>query len=285
MGVSAIILLVAFLLCRPPAAVAQAEASRGRIKTLAEEFSDPLTTLPQIFTQDAYTPSNFGTEAETNRAILRVIVPRIPKYSLLPFVQLVRPSFFLVTVPTGKGSATRTAFGDMQLLDLAVIPWPGRETGLLMGIGPTFVFPTATDKAAGQGAWQVGPAFGAVYKGIPRLLIGCLLQNPISFAYTSPDRRPLSTLLFQPIVLTYLKWGFYLKSADATWTMGWRRGTATTVPLSLGLGYVMVREGAPPINVFVSGEWMAYRQYAPIAPQTTIRLGLTVAFPEWSPWQ
>jgi len=26
--------------------------------------------------------------------------------------------------------------GDMQLFDLAVIPWPGRETGFFMGVGP-----------------------------------------------------------------------------------------------------------------------------------------------------
>src|SRR5262249_53271317 len=154
------------------------EERKESTKELAEDFTDPLTTLPQVFLQDAYTPSNYGTEAQTNKVILRAIVPRVPKYSLLPFVQLIRPSFFLVTVPTGRGSGTRTEFGDMQLFDLAAIPWPGRETGLTWGVGPIFVFPTATDKSAGQGAWQVGPAFGAVYKGIPRVLIACLLENP-----------------------------------------------------------------------------------------------------------
>ena len=103
------------------------------------------------------------------------------------FVQLVRPTFSLVTVPTPRGS-TRTDIGDMQLFDLAVLPWPPAETGLRFGLGPTFVFPTATSKFAGQGAWQAGPACAAVYTGVPRLLIGFLLQDPISFAHTSPDR-------------------------------------------------------------------------------------------------
>ena len=154
-----------------------------------------------------------------------------------------------------------------------------------MGVGPVFIFPTATDKLAGQGAWQVGPAFGAIYKGLPGFLFGCLVQNPISFAYTSPERQAVSTLLVQPIVLAYLGKGFYVKSADATWTTSWYRKTATTLPLSFGLGYVMVRDDWPPINVFVTGEWMAYRQFAPIAPQTTVRFGLTMAFPEWRPWE
>jgi hypothetical protein len=187
-------------------------------------------------------------------------------------------------VPIGKGKATRTELGDMQLFDLAVIPWPGRESGLLMGIGPVFVFPTATDEVAGQGAWQVGPAFATIYNGIPGLLLGCLVQNPISFAHTSRHHERLNTLSFQPILLRYLGRGFYVKSADATWTMGWRQGAATTLPLSFGLGYVILREGRPPINLFVSGEWMVHRRDAPVAPQTTVRFGLTIAFPELSPW-
>jgi hypothetical protein len=122
----------------------------------------------------------------------------------------------------------------------------------MMGFGPVFVFPTATHESAGQGAWQVGPAFGAIYKGIPGLLVGCLLQNPISFAYTSPDRRPLNTLLVQPILLKHLWRGLYVKSADASWAFGWRDGSPTTLPLSLGPGYVIRREGLPALNVFVS---------------------------------
>jgi hypothetical protein len=294
------LVLVAALFCRAPAAFAQAEAPDPSAETpaaatlatakpgaakLAQEFNDPLTTLPQIFVQDAYTPANYGTDAQTNRVIVRLIVPRIPKYSLLPFVQLIRPSFSVVTVPEGKGSATRTEFGDMGLFDLAVIPWPGGDSGLLMGVGPVFIFPTATDKTAGQNAWQVGPAFGAIYKGIPGVLLGGLVQNPISFAYTSGASRPLSTLLIQPILLKHLWRGLYVKSSDATWTIGNRARTGTFLPLSLGLGYVIPIEGSAPINVFVTGEWMAYRQNAPFAPQTTVRFGVTVAFPEWTRWK
>lgn len=266
------------------AAWGQTDASISRAAKLAEEFSDPLTTLPQLFVQDAYTPTNYGTEAPANRVIARLIVPRIPRFSLLPFVQLVRPSLSLVTVPTGRGKGTITALGDMQLFDLAVIPWPGRESGLFMGVGPVFVFPTATEEVAGQGAWQVGPAFGAIYKGIPGILLGVLVQNPISFAYTSGDRPAVSTLVVQPIVLAHLWRGLYVKSADASWSIGWHEGTARTFPLSFGVGYVILREGAPPLNLFVSGEWMAYRESAPVAAQTTVRFGMTVAFPDWRPW-
>lgn len=185
-AVLVILPLAALLAVAGPPASAQDEATELSAAQLSEEFSDPLTTLPQIFVQDAYTPVNYGTTSYTNRVIARAIVPRLPRFSLFPFVQLVRASFSLVTVPDGRGG-TQTAFGDMQLFDLAVIPWPGKESGLQMGVGPVFVFPTASDRLAGQGAWQVGPAFGLIYKGFPEWLLGCLIRfRPRSRSPTRP---------------------------------------------------------------------------------------------------
>ena len=112
-----------------------------------------------------------------------------------------------------------------------------------------------------------------------------MIQNPVSYAYTRDRAQASSALFVQPIVSAYIGKGFYLKSADATWTMSWRHGTLTTIPLSFGIGNVIVREGLPPINFFVTGEWMAYRQFAPVAPQTTVRFGTTVAFPDFRPWK
>jgi len=258
---------------------------------LEQEFNDPLTTLPQVLVRDSYTPANYGPgpcapqvclrNEETNQLIVRPLIPRIPPNSLLPFNQLLRPTFALVTTPSSRGG-TRTEFGDLPFFDVAVLPWPKREeTGFLVGVGPTFVFPTATSKSAGQGAWQAGPAFGGIYTGIPGLLIGFIAQNPVSFAYTSPKRLPQNTFEFQPVFALHLWDKWFLRSADANWTMGWRKHYPTMLPLSVGIGRTIVREGLPPMSIFVTGQWMAYRQFAPIAPQTTINFGLTVAFPEF----
>lgn len=96
---------------------------------------------------------------------------------------------------------------------------------------------------AGQGASQIGPAFGSIYRGYPGWLLGCLIQHPISFAYTDRRREAVGTLVLQPIVLRHLWRGLYAKSADASWAIHWRNGSATTVPLSFGLGYVILRQG------------------------------------------
>ena len=270
----------------------QAQSTLSDEEKLERDFTDPLTTLPQVVVRDSYTPANYGPCApqacvrndETNQLVIRPVIPRIPANTLLPFTQLVRPTLSLVTVPSSRGGM-RTEFGDLPMFDIAVLPWPDRDkTGLLIGVGPTFVFPTATSKSAGQGAWQAGPALGAIYSGIPGLLIGFVAQNPVSFAYTSPGRTPQNTFQFQPVFALHLWDKWYLRSAEANWTMGWRRHSPTMLPLSLGLGRTLVRPGLPPMSLFITGQWMVYRQYAPIAPQTTINFGLTVAFPELRDW-
>ncbi len=288
------VLLMALWTIGLGAGFAHAQTTLSAEEKLEMEFNNPLTTLPQVLVRDSYTPANYGPgpctsqvclrNYETNQLIIRPLIPRIPPETLLPFNQLVRPTFALVTVPSSRGG-TRTEFGDLPMFDIAVLPWPDREkTGLLMGLGPTFVFPTATSKSAGQGAWQAGPAFGGIYTGIPGLLIGFIVQNPISFAYTSPDRPPQNTFEFQPVFAVHLWDKWYLRSADANWTMGWRHHSPTMLPLSVGIGRTLVRPGLPPMSLFVTGQWMGYRQYAPIAPQTTINFGLTVAFPELRDW-
>ena len=228
---------------------------------LERDFTDPLSTLPQLVVRDAYTPANYGPctplaclrNYETNQVIIRPLIPRVPPNTLLPVPQLIRPTFALVTVQSSRGG-TRTEFGDLPVFDLAVLPWPdGKKTGFLVGVGPDVVFPTATSKSAGQGAWQAGPAVGAIYKGIPGLLIGFVAQNPVSFAYTSPKRPPQDALEFQPVLALHLWEKWYLRSAEANWTIGWHRHSPTMLPLSLGLGRTLVRPGLPPMSLFVTG--------------------------------
>jgi len=250
----------------PAANFTQAQTSNAASEeTLIKDFTDPLTTLPQVSLKDAFTPTSFGTHVQTNQVILRPIIPRVPRFSLFPLIQLIRPTFSLVTVSSARGRAC-TEFGDMQLFDLTILRWPSDEAHFKIGLGPMFVFPTATSRSAGQGAWQAGPAMGAVYTGIPWLVMGFLLQNPISFAYTSPKPAPQNKLEFHPALALHVWKGWYLRSAEATWAFGWRHHSPTVLPLSFGDGDVIVRPGLPPLNFYVTGQWTVYRKFAPIAP-------------------
>ncbi len=267
-----LLLTAARAFCAPAPSPPQPDEDR-----LAAEVEDPTAILSQLQFQDLYTPRNFQTSAQTNTVQLRPVIPVTP-FSLFPFQQIIRPTFKLQSFASSSSSSTKTEYGDMELLDLFVFNWPGSRGGdFAWGIGPTFVFPTGRDKAS-KDAWQVGPALGAVFKGIPRLTLGFLYQNPISFAYTSSSATPQSQMQFQPRVSYVLGRGWYVKSSDSTWTVNWRHGGSTTIPVSLGVGKVWKFETLE-LNPWVAGEWTTYRQNTKITPMYTVRFGMTLLFP------
>jgi hypothetical protein len=273
-------LVVAVSGARGQSMAANSVHSESEEDLLAREVDDPTAILTQLKLQDLYTPRNFQTTAQTNTVQLRPVLPVEP-FALFPFKQIIRPTFEVDTLATSRGSSTITEFVDVQLLDLFLSNWPNpRETGFGWGIGPTFVFPTGRDPKAGDHAWEVGPAAAAAYRGIPNLMVGFLFQNPISFAYTNSSATPQSEMEFQPLISYTLGRGWYVKSADSTWTVKWRHGSSTTIPISLGFGRVWKFEG-PELNTWVSGEWTAYRQYTSITPMYTVRFGLTLLFPHF----
>ena len=245
---------------------------------LAKEAEDPTAILTQLKLQDLYSPRNFQTTAQTNTVQIRPVLP-IEPLSWLPFKQLMRPTFKIQTLAVSSGGATINEFTDMELFDLILSNWPDpARTGFGWGIGPTFVFPTGRVKQAGSHAWQAGPAAAAAYRGIPHLLIGFLFQNPISMAYTNSSAKPQSQMEFQPLVSYTLGCGWYVKSSDSIWTVNWRHGTSTTLPISFGLGKVW-RTPGPEIDTWFSYEWTAYRQYSGVTPMYTLRFGLNLLFP------
>ena len=101
---------------------------------------------------------------------------------------------------------------------------------------------TEDDNDGGQTAEEfalkrkISSTAAAVYTGVPGLLAGFLLQNPISFAYTFADRVSQNTFAFQPAVLFSLWDGWYLRSADATWVYGWRRHSPVSFAAEFGSG-------------------------------------------------
>jgi hypothetical protein len=246
---------------------------------IAEKVNDPTATLTQVQIKDIYTPAEYGTNAQPNTIQFRSLVA-ISASALIPFEQLIRPTLKVVTEPDGKGSSTTTGYDDMQLFDLFVMPWPNsRETRFRWGVGPYFIFPTSSTNRAGSGAWQMGPAGAFSYRGIPGLNVSGLLQQATSFAYTSSHSVPVASFTFQPMLSYQLGRDWYVKSSDATWTINQRHNTATTMPLSAGLGKVWKLSDGSSIDTSVSGEWMVYRQFSPQTEQFTLNFQVTLLFP------
>ena len=258
-----------------------AKASEGlAAEPLSEQVNDPTASLTQFQVKNIYTPAQYGTNAQPNTLQIRPLFA-IPAFPLMPLDQIARPTIRIITAAPGKGAATATAYGDTQFLDLFVIPWPNaRSTKFRWALGPYFIFPTATNHLAGQGAWQAGPAVGYSYRGIPGLNISGLMQQSTSFAYTSPDSPSNTTLTFQPILSYQLGRGWYVKSSDATWTFNLRHQTSTTMPISAGTGRVWKLSEDYAIDTSVSAEWMMYRQFSSQTEQFTLNFQLILLLPQ-----
>jgi hypothetical protein len=58
-----------------PPAFGQIQTANPARENLEEQFVDPLTTLPQVFLKDDFSPVNYGTDVQTNQVVARIIIP------------------------------------------------------------------------------------------------------------------------------------------------------------------------------------------------------------------
>jgi hypothetical protein len=169
---------------------------------LVKQANAPISSIMQIRLQDTFVPQFNDLNGSGNTFTMALTMP-LPKYRLLPLPQL-----SLLTLPAAvKLPGYVTGLGDLRFLDIAIFNAGPR---LLWGVGPMFVFPTASKRETGQGKWQVGPAAAVAF--VPeRWLVGVLVQNPISFAGDG-DRKDANAMIMQPFVSYQLGKGWFVRS-------------------------------------------------------------------------
>ena len=233
---------------------------------LVKQANAPLSSVFQIRFQDTYAPEFSDVHGRGNTFSIAVTMP-LPEYRLLPFPQL---SLFTVpvavTVPGGV-----TGFGDVRFADIAVLDAGHR---LLWGLGGTFVFPTATSNATGQGKWQAGPA-AAIAFAPEDWLLGVFAQNPISFAGDS-QRADTNALFLQPFATYQLGHGWFIRSQPQL-IFNWKSGKQQ-VPLDLGVGRVF-KIGRQDVNLFVEPFWNISHDGP--APKYGISFGASLLYPDF----
>jgi hypothetical protein len=191
----------------------------------------------------------------------------LPKYRLLPFPQL-----SLLTVPAAVTlPGDINGLGDLRFIDIVILHADHR---FIWGVGPTFVFPTASRRATGQGKWQVGPA--AVVAFVPeKWLVGMLVQNPISFA-GDRDRKDANAMILQPFITYQLGNGWFIRSQPQLF-FNWKTGNQI-LPLDLGVGRVF-RIGRQQMSCFVEPFWNITKDGP--SPSYGLTLGVTLMYPEF----
>lgn len=231
---------------------------------LVRQANAPVSDLLQIRFQDSYAPAFQGAHGQGNVFLINPIIP-VPEFAAFPYTQLLSLAIpAAITTPQGV-----TGFGDLKLLDFVLV---SRDPEFVWGIGPVFIFPSASDRTTGQGKWQAGPAAGAAYdRG--NLTIGVLAQNPISFAGEN-DRSYTNFLILQPFVTYQLGAGWFLKT-EPSMLFNWRTH-GKTLPVNLGVGRVF-KIGTQAVNCFVEPFWNASHDGP--APSYGITFGFSLLYP------
>ncbi|HEY4202064.1 MAG TPA: transporter [Devosiaceae bacterium] len=149
-------------------------------------------------------------------------------------------------------------------------PGPG---GIIWGVGPQFLLPTATDSRLGGGKWGLGPT-GLVLMQADKLSVGVLASQLWSVAGEA-SRPDISQLFVQPFVSYALPEGQTL-SANLEASYDWN-ADQWTVPLNLSYSKVF-KLGEQPMSFQVGlKKYLAAPDHG---PDWGVRAGLTFLFPE-----
>jgi hypothetical protein len=162
---------------------------------------------------------------------------------------------------SGRGELERTtAFGDTIFASLLA----SNDPHLLIGVGPSFVFPTASSDATGQGKWQSGAAAVLGYLS-EKWIVGVFPQQWWSTGGSGP--RQTEQLNAQYFFSYFLEHGRSIGTSPNL-LVDWKAdsGDRVTFPVGLSVDKVVKVGGKLPVRFGVQ------LQYMPVHPDDGQRL-------------
>jgi hypothetical protein len=144
--------------------------------------------------------------------------------------------------------------------------------GWIVGAGPVFLYPTATDDLLGSEKWGAGPTF-VVLQQKKGWTYGLLFNHVWSFA-GEESRRSLNSTFLQPFVTysTKTKTTFGLNTES---TYSWN-DSQWTVPINFTIAQLL-KIGKLPVQFTVGGRY--YAEGPSGAPEWGLRAVITFLFP------
>jgi hypothetical protein len=186
------------------------------------------------------------------------------------------PIVYQPEIVPGEGS--KAGLGDLSYR----VYLTQKEKGFLWGIGPAFVFPTATHSRLGTEKWSVGPTIGfAAERG--KWLFGAVFINIWSVAGDS-SRSSVNAFTATPFVSYRLGNGWFVESSPEI-LGNWKadRNNRWIVPMGAGFGKVL-RVNNSPVVIRAAGFYNVERPTN--AAKWEIRIGFDFVFKKllWNPY-
>ena len=261
----------------PPVSDADETASMDHIN---KQLNNPVSSLWSLTFQNNFVIST-GLPSDRERWAYNLnFQPVLPLHLTENWNLISRPVLPVlagIDVPQVSGGqlqwTEKSGFGDMALVSLLS---PNTSSGFIWGVGPTFIFPTASDRALGQGKWQIGPAAVGLYLG-KEWIFGVLAQQWFSYAGDS-SRPSVSQANFQYFIQHILP-GHWQVGLAPNVTVNWKANgnNQLNFPIGLGVGK-LVKFGKLPVKVTLeldysvvkpddfSQRWNVRLQVIPVLP-------------------
>jgi hypothetical protein len=251
----------------------------ARTLELAKKTQNPIADLISLPLQNNL---NFGYRAKdaphsSSTQYVLNIQPVVPVKVTDELNLITRPIIPVVRQPDLIDGGDTWGLADIQLQTYLS---PSKWDKPIVGIGPVFQFPSATNgKKLGTEKWSAGP--GVVALVTPgKWVIGALANNIWSFAGDS-DRDNVNLMTVQPFVNYNFEKGWYV-SASPIITANWAAhgsDNTWTVPVGGGFGRI-VRIGKLPVNLNAQAFDNVVKPDDDATADWTLRLQVQFLFPK-----
>jgi hypothetical protein len=263
-----------------PAAAPESEqgsASAGKSATeLAKELQNPVADLISVPFQNN-TNFNFGPLKGTQNILN--IQPVVPIH-LNEDWNLITRTIFPLTWQPALAPGTGSTFG-LGNVNLSLFLSPKELFhGIIWGVGPAIILPTATSGKVGSNIWGAGPSAVALTIEGP-WVYGALVSNVWSFSGTSGpggSGNAYNSFLLQPFVNYNFGEGWYVNSVPII-TSNWlaKASQQWVVPVGAGAGRVIKLFDRLPVNLYLGAYYNAVHP-SQTGPSWQLRSQLTFIF-------
>ena len=263
-AVRVVFLVVAFLAAGLVPASAQSQDA-----DLAKKLNNPVASLISVPFQYNYDCCFGPSQGNRNTTNIQPVIP----IKLNSDWNLISRTILPVDgwEPTAPGGSYTSGIGDITQSFFLSPERPTRD-GIIWGVGPVFLLPTATNAALGSGKWGAGPT-AVMLKQQDGWTVGILANHIWSFAGEA-DRSQVSNTFLQPFI-NYTFPNTFGITVNTESTYDWI-SHQWTVPINLQFSRI-VKFGKLPVSLSAGPRY--YAEAPPNGPKWGFRAAMTLLFP------